>query len=53
MRQVLIFDKVSGLIFFRAGLEKLGYEHALQPYIFTLIPFLGGGGASDKTADRT
>ena len=37
--------KVRGLFFSMFWLEKLGYEHALQPYTFTLRPFLlvGGG----------
>ena len=38
--------KVIGLIFFLwAGLEKLGYEHAFQPYTYSLRPFSRGGGA--------
>ena len=36
--------KVIDLIFFqRVGLEKLGYEHAFQPYSYSLRPFYKGG----------
>ena len=35
--------KVNGLIFFLfAGHEKLGYEHAFQPYAYSLRPYSGG-----------
>ena len=35
---------VNGQIFFLwAGLEKLGNEHAFQPYTFSLSHILGGG----------
>ena len=37
--------KVINLIFFQsADLEKLGFEHAFQPYIYSLRPFSKGGG---------
>ena len=36
--------RVIGLIFFLwAGLKKLGYEHAFQPYTYSLRPFSRGG----------
>ena len=35
--------KVIDLFFFQwAGLEKLGYEHAFQPYTYSLISFSKG-----------
>ena len=39
--------KVIDLIFFLwAGLEKLSYKHAFQPYSYSIRPFSKGGGAS-------
>ena len=45
--------KVIDLIFFKgAGLEKLGYEHAFQPYTYSLRLFSKGGDAPPQSIHR-
>ena len=45
--------KVIGLIFFLwSDLEKLDYEHAFQPYTYSLRPFSRGGGRQTRSLCR-